>query len=266
MVRRKSEWPDKDEIVMCTAKKVFDQGAYVKLDEYGGKEGMIHISEVSSGWVKNIRRHIREGQKVICKVLNVDTKKGHIDLSMRRVKDSQRSWKSRQWKRDKKSEKLLEQVAKRVGSDLDTAYEKIGFYLQQKHDDIYSAFEEMAMKGKEAIDLPEVEEEWINTLMELIESSVEAPYVAVKGYVDLRCSASNGVEVIKLALSEARDSVTDSEVDVNVRYIGSPSYLIKISAPSYKVAERVLQETAKKAISTVEEAGGTGKFYTEREE
>lgn len=250
---------------MCTAKKVFDQGAYLELDEYDGKEGMVHISEVSSGWVKNIRRHIREGRKVICKVLDVDPRKGHIDLSMRRVKDSQRSWKSQQWKRDRKAEKLLEQAAKRVGSDLDSAYEKIGFFLQEKYGDIYSAFEEVAMKGKEAIDWPEVEEEWINVLLELIESSVEAPYVEVKGYVDLRCPSPNGVEVIRSALSDACDSVTESEADVKVRYIASPSYSIKVSAPSYKVAEKVLQETAEHAISIVEKGDGTGEFYTEKE-
>jgi len=49
MVRRKAEWPEPDELVMCTASKVFPQGSFSKLDEYPGKEGMIHISEVASG-------------------------------------------------------------------------------------------------------------------------------------------------------------------------------------------------------------------------
>ncbi len=40
---------------MATVKEVFDQGAYLTLDEYEGKEGMVHISEIASGWVKNIR-------------------------------------------------------------------------------------------------------------------------------------------------------------------------------------------------------------------
>jgi len=94
---------------MCTVDEVFDQGAYASLDAYGGKEGMIHISEIASGWIKNIRRHVKEGQKTVCKVLKVDENKEQIDLSMRRVKDSQRSWKSEQWKRERKSENLLQQ-------------------------------------------------------------------------------------------------------------------------------------------------------------
>ncbi|KXB02760.1 hypothetical protein AKJ47_03235 [candidate division MSBL1 archaeon SCGC-AAA261G05] len=251
---------------MCTVKKVFDQGAFLTLDEYDGKEGMVHISEITSGWVKNIRRHVREGQKTICRVLDVDPEKGHVDLSIRRVKDSQRSWKSQQWKRERKTEKLLEQIAKRVDSDIDTAYEKIGFPLQEKYGEIYSAFEEIAAKGREEIEWLDVNAKWIDTLMELIESSVEPPSVEVTGYIDLRSPASNGIEIIKSALSDASNTITNSEINTEFRYIGSPTYSIKVSAPSYKIAEKALRKVADQAISTISEAGGEGKFRAEREE
>ena len=44
MVLRRSEWPAEEELVICTVTKVFAQGAFAKLDEYTGKEGMIHVS------------------------------------------------------------------------------------------------------------------------------------------------------------------------------------------------------------------------------
>lgn len=252
---------------MCTVKEVFDQGAYVSLDEYGGKVGMVHISEIASGWIKNIRRHVKEGQKTVCKVLDVDKGKGHIDLSIRRVKDSQRSWKSEEWKRARKAENLLEQAAKRIGEDLDTAYEKIGFPLQEKEGDIYSVFEEAARKGSEVLEEKlDVSEEWISALMDLIETSVEPPIVDVKGYVDLKTSSPNGVEVISSALKEAQNHVSDGNIQIDVKYIGAPSYSIQVTAPSYKEAEKVLRESAEKAISIVEEDNGTGEFYTEKGE
>ena len=40
-----------------------------------GKEAFIHISEVSSGWVKNIRDYVRENQKIVARVLRVNPKK-----------------------------------------------------------------------------------------------------------------------------------------------------------------------------------------------
>jgi hypothetical protein len=45
-------------------------------DEYENIEGLIPISEIATGWIKYIRDHIREGQKVVCKVLHVDKTAG----------------------------------------------------------------------------------------------------------------------------------------------------------------------------------------------
>ncbi len=267
MVRRRWDWPEKNELVMCTVDDVFDQGAYLELDEYDGKVGMVHISEIASGWIKNIRRHVKEGQKTVCKVLDVDEDKGHIDLSIRRVKDSQRSWKSEQWKRARKAEKLLDQAAKRVGEDLDTAYEKIGFPLQDESGEIYSVFEEAARKGREVLEEDlDVSDEWLDVLMELIETSVEPPIVDVKGFVDLRTLSKNGVEVISDALQKAREANSGSDVKVDISYIGAPTYSIEVTAPSYKEAESVLRDVADFAIEIVEEDGGSGEFYTEKEE
>lgn len=266
MVRHRREWPEKDELVMGTVKEVFSQGAYISLDEYGDKEGMVHISEITSGWVKNIRRHVKEGQKAVCRVLKVDEDKEHINLSIRRVKDNQRRWKSEQWKRERKAENLLDQAAKRVGSDLDTAYEKIGHPLQDESDDIYSVFEEAAVRGREVLEgYLDVDEEWIDSLMDLIETSVEPPEVEVKGFVDLRSLSSDGVKVVSSALQEAREQVSSPEVEVEVKYIGSPTYSLRVTAPDYKKAEKALREASEVAISAVEEDGGEGDFYTERE-
>jgi translation initiation factor 2 subunit 1 len=81
LVRKKDPYPSEGDLVICTVTKVSSHGAFVKLDEYGGKDGFIHISEVASIWVKNIRDYVREGQKTVGKVLSVDRTKGHIDLT-----------------------------------------------------------------------------------------------------------------------------------------------------------------------------------------
>lgn len=63
MVRKNQEWPSEGELIVATVYKVLGYGAFANLEEYEGKEAFIHISEVSSGWVKNIRDHVRENQK-----------------------------------------------------------------------------------------------------------------------------------------------------------------------------------------------------------
>ena len=78
MVRRQNEWPEVGELVLCTTSKVIQQGAFVKLDEYKGKEGFIHLSEIASKWVKNIRNFVKEDQKIVARVLRLNIKTNQI--------------------------------------------------------------------------------------------------------------------------------------------------------------------------------------------
>ena len=59
-----------------------DFGAFVELE--GGKTGMIHISEVASNYVKDIREHLSVGQEVKTKVISVSPD-GKISLSIRKI-------------------------------------------------------------------------------------------------------------------------------------------------------------------------------------
>ncbi len=57
-------------------------GVFVDLPE--GKTGMVHISEVASAFVKEIRDFVTEGQTVKVKVLSV-SEEGRISLSMKKA-------------------------------------------------------------------------------------------------------------------------------------------------------------------------------------
>jgi len=48
------------------------QFCLVNLEEYESKSGMIHISEVSAGRIKNIREFVAEGKFIVCKVLSIN--------------------------------------------------------------------------------------------------------------------------------------------------------------------------------------------------
>ena len=141
MVRKSQEWPDEGELIVGTVYKVVNYGAFANLEEYAGKEAFIHISEVSSGWVKNIRDHVRENQKIVARVLRVNPKKGHVDASLKRIREDQRTKKIQQWKIEQKAEKFLELAAKSLDKDLDTAYDEVGYELMDIFGDIYGAFE-----------------------------------------------------------------------------------------------------------------------------
>ena len=72
-------FPEVGDLVVATVKRVEDYGAYVKLDEFAGIEGLVHISEMATTWVRNIRDHAREGQKLVLKVLRVNPQRNQIE-------------------------------------------------------------------------------------------------------------------------------------------------------------------------------------------
>ena len=73
-------------------KSITNFGAFVSLPE--NKTGMVHISEVSSTYVKDIKEHLKENQTVKVKVLSIG-EDGKISLSIKRaeepVKEPQRT-------------------------------------------------------------------------------------------------------------------------------------------------------------------------------
>ena len=89
MLYRRIGFPEDGELVLCTVTKVQSHSVFVRLDEFD-KGGMIHISEVSPGRIRNIRDFVKEDKIIVCQVLRVSRERGYIDLSLRRVNDNQK--------------------------------------------------------------------------------------------------------------------------------------------------------------------------------
>src|SRR3990172_3047793 len=180
----RSGFPEEGDLVVCTVKKVTDFGAFVELDEYGRKEGLIHISEVASGWVKYIRDHVREGQKIVCKVLYVDTIKHHIDLSLKDVNEHQRREKIQEWKNEQKAEKWIQYVAKTTKISQEDLNKLIALFYD-KYGSVYSAFEKSRFDGSSVLTRIGVGKEIAEAITKVANDNLKKPQVDISGYVDL---------------------------------------------------------------------------------
>ena len=60
-------------------------GAFVALDE--NTQGLVHISEITHGYVKEVSEYLAVGQEVDVKVLEVDEKSKKISLSIRALQE-----------------------------------------------------------------------------------------------------------------------------------------------------------------------------------
>ena len=62
-------------------------GAFIELPE--GKTGMVHISEVDSDYVKEIKDYLEEGQLVKVKVMNI-SENGKVALSIKKAVENEK--------------------------------------------------------------------------------------------------------------------------------------------------------------------------------
>ncbi|HKZ90071.1 MAG TPA: translation initiation factor IF-2 subunit alpha [Thermoplasmata archaeon] len=252
------EWPDEGDLVVTSVSNVKNFGAFVTLDEYEGKEGFIHIAEVSSGWIKYIRDYVREGQKVVCKVLRVDRDKGQIDLSLKAVNDHQRREKIQEWKNEQKAENLLGIVAQRIGKTVDAAWDEFGYGLLDAFGTLYRAFEESAV-DEAALAGEGFKEPWTKTFIEVAKENIVLPFVTIDGFLEATDYAPDGAVHLRDALMKAGKQ--DDVVTVKVQYIGAPRYRLVVRAPDYKTAEDEIQKAAGRILKAVEGKGGQGKFH-----
>jgi len=256
------EWPSEGELIIGHVKTVKDFGAFLELEEYGDKEGFIHISEISSGWVKRIKDYIREGEKRVCKVLNVDRRKGHIDLSLKQVNEHQKREKIQAWKNQKKAEKLLQIVAEELDWTLDRCYDEFGFELSERFGSLYQAFEETTI-NPDILKEEGFDGKWVEPFINIAEENIAPPFINIKGYLELTSPNPAGIEDITYALSAFEDT---DKAKVDVDYIASPKYRVNIRSDDYKKAEDAFKDQAKESIKRIEERGGKGKFYRENKE
>ena len=228
--------------------------SFVSLDEYGGRQGLIPISEIATGWIKYIRDHIREGQKIVCKVLNVDRTRGHIDLSLKDVNEHQRREKIREWKNESKAQKWLGFVAEQTGTPV-LALENDIF---SKYGAFYPVFEDLVIDSETTLKKLELSKKVGETLLQVAHENVKVPKVEVTGHLQLTSTLPDGISVIKKALKSAEPKIAG--VDIEILYLGAPTYRIKVTAPDYKKAEKAIEKAANAAIAVMEKSGGEGKL------
>lgn len=86
-------------ILEGTVVNITSFGAFVDID---GKTGLVHISEVSDTYVKNIRDHLKEKDKVKVKVISVD-ENGKISLSIKQAMPERKTVKPAEidWQKEK---------------------------------------------------------------------------------------------------------------------------------------------------------------------
>ena len=262
MSEHKPEWPESGDLVIATIESVMDYGAYANLDEYS-RRGFLHISEISSARIRNVRDFVRENQKMVLKVLRVDLEKGHIDLSLRRVTKRERIEKIKVWKKDRKGEALLHAVAEKTGLPIHEVYQKAGVILEEKYG-LYEGFEKVVKEGVEVLTKLDIPEDIAKVIAQVAEERIRIKLVKVRGVLEVRCMNPNGVKCIQEAFSGAKKSQKAKDAKIEFCVIAAPKYSVEVSADNWKRAEEVLEKVSESVVTNITKAGGHGSFKREK--
>ena len=251
--------PEEGDIVIATIKEVMGHGAYVKLDEYNDMTGFLHISEIATGWIRNIERYVRPKQKAVLKVIRVDKTRAEVDLSLKQVSGEERKSKLIEIKKNEKASVFME-IVKSKAKITDSQLHEIEDKILQKYDYIYDVFETVAKKGVESIQNLELPTDVLKAVEEE-SSKIQIPHVEIRGVMEISLKKSNGVDTITNILTSVEAS--KSGINVSVTYVGAPKYRIVVTAENFKVAERAMNSIIEKVRLAISKYHGTFNFIRE---
>lgn len=242
---KKRGFPGAGELVICRITRINPNSAFAGLEEYATPiEGMIHISEVSSGWVRDIRSHVKIGQTVVAKVMGTD--RDHISLSLKRVDRKQEREKIKESNLEQRAEKMLELAARSLGKTLDVAYKDVGFLLLENFG-LYEGFKK-SLQRPDVLKARGISDEWIQALKDVAEKSIIQKEFEFRAKLYIKTLKPGGINIIKKVLNAAENS------GLSVSYISAPEYLLKYKTKYAKKGEKEFSEKLDKIASLTKDA------------
>jgi len=254
MLYLKTGMPEEGDIVLCTITNIHFHSVFVSLDEYN-KAGLVHISEVSPGRIRNLRDYVSEGKKIVCKVLRISLERGHIDLSLRRVNDNQRKNKVNQLKLEQKAEKIVEFACTNVKENTYDILQKIMPKVHEKYGTLHDFFQSVA-EDKDSLDALKLSPKLAKELLSAIKQRIKPIEVEIKGKMKLVSFASDGISQIK----EVFRKVFDGKQGIQVIYTGAGTYQVSVKSNDYKSAEAILTKAVDEATKYMEKHVGIAEF------
>jgi translation initiation factor 2 subunit 1 len=241
-------FPSVGELVIGTCSKLTSHGAYFEIFDYeklGSEAGFVHISELSRTWVRNIRSHIREGQRAVAKILRVDTARGEIDMSIRRVSEPQRRSKLTEFKQENRARGLISVACEKVEGSLGDVEESI----LGKFGSIYEGLIQAREKGEKVlleIGIPDVV---VKEIYQLALKELQPPTVRLTGLANITCYEPEGVIILTKFFKSFNKTFKKKYKgsELNIQVISPPDYRFVVESGDWRTAEGIWRDVQKEA-------------------
>jgi translation initiation factor 2 subunit 1 len=233
--------PRMNDIVIAKISKVAQFGAYCKLPEYENLEVFLPIKEVSSGWIKNIREYIHEGQMVVCKVYFFDKERGTVDISLKKVTPKEAKDRIGAYNLEKRLAALFQRAVKI--SKMETDKEA----LQQQVRSEFGTFTEFVRNASDltpAFEESKLPKKLKNSVTDLITASKKKKKYIVSYLMKLSTyNTEKGATELRSIVSAIKSK------GVSVSYISAPKYHLLCEGENYVDAESKIKSATDTAKS-----------------
>ena len=179
---------------------------------------------------------MKEEEKKVLLVKNIDADRGEIDLSLKQISKDQRKKKLLDVKRFEKEQGILKNIKDKANlssKEVDELEDK----LLSKYDSVYDAILEIAVKNVSIIDDLRISDKIKKTIQE-ISTKIKLPTVEIRGILELTSNKPDGIEIIRKTLLDAIKESKNEKIQIS--YIGAPRYRLSIGAQDFKTAEKTL--------------------------
>lgn len=230
--------PENGELVVCTITKLYPNSASVRIEEYDNLEGIIPVSEIANTWVKDIRKFVKLGQRLILKVMPSyrDSFRHILTLSYKRVKPTQKKEKMNEWKNEKRARNYFKRVADIIGEDDKKAFDRMAPKLMTDFGNIYNVFNIASKEdGEKTLKEQGIDDKWAKAIVSVAKRNIKEKIIEKKLVMDIK-SFKGGIEAI-------RKSLKINKENIKISYITAPRYQITAKGKNYKDCEDLLAST-----------------------
>mmetsp|Transcript_7961 Transcript_7961/g.12041 ORF Transcript_7961/g.12041 Transcript_7961/m.12041 type:complete len:304 (-) Transcript_7961:37-948(-) len=251
--------PDVDDLVMVKVKSVGDSSAYVSLIEYDNIEGMVPFTELSRRRIRSISKYIKVGSCEIMAVIRVDKERGYVDLSKKRVSQSDYKECEEKFSRAKTVHSIMQAtVQKNRGFTIEDLFRTIGWPLYRHFDSAYDGLRYAmgnTQKVISALELKDKDVAMFDGLLVEVNTRLKAAAFRIRAEIELTLYTSEGVEGIKEVLQKAEKCGTE-ESPIKVHIVAAPHYTVRTQSLDRAQGISLVNDAVAMIVSEISLKGG----------
>lgn len=255
-----NEYPNVHDTVTVRVVAADEMGVWVKLLEYGSKEGMIPPGQYTT--VRTRRNpNIKVGKREVALVGSVDAQKENMDLTRQGLKDDDVEMASKKFNDQKNVMSMLNWLSQKFKISLDELARKVSDPLHIKYGSAYSALCS-SFKDKSILESVDIPAEVKEALLLRVKRVTTPQTIRMRATFEATVLTVGGVEDLKKALKAGYEDVPEG-LQLSLTVVSPPVYSAMLSVSSEVIGCEVL--TA--ALSRIEKRIGEvkGRFQVKEQ-